>query len=75
LQGELRKIKPPSFDGENKKFEYVEAWLLEMRKYSNCITTHKMQKPELHPTTLKGRHLCGGIGLSRLRTLMRREFL
>jgi hypothetical protein len=33
LQGELRKIKPPSFDGENKKGEDVEAWLLGMRKY------------------------------------------
>jgi hypothetical protein len=33
LQGELRKIKPPSFDGENKKGEDAEAWLLRMRKY------------------------------------------
>jgi hypothetical protein len=33
LQGELRKIKPPSFDGENKKGEDAEAWLLGMRKY------------------------------------------
>jgi hypothetical protein len=33
LQEELRKIKPPSFDGENKKGEDAEAWLLGMRKY------------------------------------------
>jgi hypothetical protein len=33
LQGELRKIKPPYFDGENKKGEDEEAWLLGMRKY------------------------------------------
>jgi hypothetical protein len=33
LQGELRKIIPPSFDGEKKKGEDVEAWLLRMRKY------------------------------------------
>jgi hypothetical protein len=33
LQGKLRKIKPPSFDGENKKGEDAEAWLLGMRKY------------------------------------------
>ena len=32
-QGELRKIKPPTFDGENKNGEYVEDWLLGMRKY------------------------------------------
>jgi hypothetical protein len=33
LQGELRKIKPPTFDGDHKKGEYVEAWLFDMRKY------------------------------------------
>jgi hypothetical protein len=33
LQGELRKIKPPTFDGEHRKGEEVEAWLLGMRKY------------------------------------------
>jgi hypothetical protein len=33
LQGELRKIKPPSFDGENRMGEDVESWLLGMRKY------------------------------------------
>ena len=33
LQGELRKIKPCTFDGENKKGEDAEAWLLSMRKY------------------------------------------
>jgi len=32
LQWELRKIKPPSFDGEKKKGEDAEAWLLGMRK-------------------------------------------
>ena len=31
LQGEFRKIKPPSYDGE--KEEDVEAWLLNMIKY------------------------------------------
>ena len=31
LQGEFRKIKPPSYDGE--KEEYAEAWLLNMIKY------------------------------------------
>jgi hypothetical protein len=33
LQGELRKLKPPYFDGEHRKGEEVEAWLLGMRKY------------------------------------------
>jgi hypothetical protein len=33
LQGELRKMKPPNFNGEHRKGEEVEAWLLEMNKY------------------------------------------
>ena len=31
LQGEFRKIKPPTFDGEAK--EVTEAWLINMKKY------------------------------------------
>jgi hypothetical protein len=33
LQGEIRKLKPTSFDGDHRKEEDVEAWLLGMRKY------------------------------------------
>jgi hypothetical protein len=33
LKGEMNKIKPPTFDGEHKKDEYVEACLLGMKKY------------------------------------------
>jgi hypothetical protein len=33
LRGEMNKIKPPTFDGEHKKDEYAETWLLGMRKY------------------------------------------
>jgi hypothetical protein len=33
LQGEMNKIKTPTFDGEHKKDEYAETWLLNMRKY------------------------------------------
>jgi hypothetical protein len=32
LQDELGNIKPPTFNGEHNKGEYVEAWLLEMKK-------------------------------------------
>jgi len=32
LKGEMNNIKPPTFDGENKKDEYVETWFLGMRK-------------------------------------------
>ena len=33
LQGELRKINPPSFDGEREREDDVEAWLLGCRRY------------------------------------------
>jgi N-glycosylase/DNA lyase len=33
LHGEMNKIKPPTFDGEHKKDEDAETWLLGMRKY------------------------------------------
>jgi hypothetical protein len=33
LKGEMNKIKPPTFDGEHKKDEDAETWLLGMRKY------------------------------------------
>jgi hypothetical protein len=33
LQGELGKMKPPTFNGEHKKGEKVEASLLKMNKY------------------------------------------
>jgi hypothetical protein len=32
LKGEMNKIKPPTFDGEHKKDEYVDTWFLGMRK-------------------------------------------
>jgi hypothetical protein len=32
LKGEMNKIKPPTFDGEHKKEEDAETWLLGMRK-------------------------------------------
>jgi hypothetical protein len=33
LRGEMNNIKPPTFDGENKKYEDVETWMFGMRKY------------------------------------------
>ena len=32
LVGELRRIKPPNFDGEVKQGEYAETWLIGLRK-------------------------------------------
>ena len=33
LVGELRRIKHPTFDGEIKQGEYVEAWFIGLRKF------------------------------------------
>ena len=33
LKEEINNIKPPTFDGEHKKEEDVETWLLGMKKY------------------------------------------
>jgi hypothetical protein len=33
LRGEMNKIKPPKFDGDHKKDEDADTWLLGMRKY------------------------------------------
>jgi hypothetical protein len=33
FQGELRKLKPPSFNGEREREDDVEAWFLGLRRY------------------------------------------
>jgi hypothetical protein len=33
LKGDLRKLKPPSFDGERERENDVEAWFLGLRRY------------------------------------------
>jgi hypothetical protein len=33
LKGEMKKIKPPTFDGEHTKEEDAKTWLLGMSKY------------------------------------------
>jgi hypothetical protein len=33
IQGEMNKIKPPTFDDKHKKDEHAKTWLLGMREY------------------------------------------
>jgi hypothetical protein len=33
LKGEMRKLNPPSFDGEKKREDDVEAWFLGLKRY------------------------------------------
>jgi hypothetical protein len=37
LKGEMKKSKPPAFDGEHKKDKDDETWMLGMRK---CFQLH-----------------------------------
>ena len=46
LVGELRRIKPPTFDGEVNQGEDAEAWLLGNRNSSSCISIHLMWRQE-----------------------------
>jgi hypothetical protein len=53
LQGELRKLKPPSFGGEREREDDIEAWLLglkiyfQLHNYSSNLEA-KISKYHLH---------------------------
>jgi hypothetical protein len=68
LKGEMNKIKPPTFDGEHKKEEDDETWLLDMRKSFQLqnYSSHAEGRISIHQ--LKGKHPCGGINLCRCNT-------
>ena len=53
LQGEFRKIKPPSYDGE--KEEDAEAWLLNMIKYFQVYEYESNLKARLVVYQLQGK--------------------
>jgi hypothetical protein len=75
LQGEMNKIKLSTFDGEHKKDEDFETWLLGMRKYFNYIITLHMKKGELPSTSSREKDQCGGTSLCKYNTLMRKILL
>lgn len=47
LHGELIKIKPPTFDGENRRGEYVGSWILGRESIYSYINIHLILKLEL----------------------------
>jgi hypothetical protein len=55
LRGEMNKIKPPTFDGENKKDEEVATWLLGMRKYFQLHNYSSHAERGISIYKLKGR--------------------
>jgi hypothetical protein len=55
LRGEMKKIKPPTFDGENKKNEDEETWLLGMRKYFQLHNYSSHEKGIISIYQIKGK--------------------
>ena len=75
LQGEINKIKPPTFEGEHKKEEDAETWLLGMRKYFQLHNYYSHVEGIIPSINLRERHPCGGIILCRCNTLKRKMLL
>jgi hypothetical protein len=61
LKGQMNNIKPPTFDGEHKKGEDVETWILGMRKY---LQLHNYQLNCHLSTERKGINVVGSAGVS-----------
>ena len=55
LKGEMNNIKPPTFDGEHKKYEDVETWLLGMRKYFQLHNYYSHVEGRIAIYQLKGK--------------------
>jgi hypothetical protein len=55
LQGEMNKIKPPTFDGEHKKDEDLETWLVGMRNYFQLHNYSEQEEGRIFIYQLKGK--------------------
>jgi hypothetical protein len=55
LRGEMNKIKPPTFDGEHKKDEDEETWLMGMRKYFQLHNYSSHAKGRIYIYQIKGK--------------------
>jgi hypothetical protein len=55
LRGEMNKIKPPTFDGEHKKDEDAEIWLLGKRKYFQLHNYSSHEEGRIDIYQLKGK--------------------
>jgi hypothetical protein len=55
----MKKIKPPTFDGEHKKDEDAETWLLGMRKYFQLhnYSSHAEGRISIYQLKGKGLHV------------------
>jgi hypothetical protein len=55
LEGEFKKIKPSTFDGESRTGEEVEAWLLDIKKYFQIYNYSSNMKVRMAIYNLKGK--------------------
>ena len=55
LEGEFKKIKPATFDGESRTREEVEAWLLAIKKYFQIYNYSSNMKVRMAIYNLKGK--------------------
>jgi hypothetical protein len=55
LEGEFKKIKPSTFDGESKTGEEAEAWLLDIKKYFHIYNYSSNMKVRMAIYNLKGK--------------------
>jgi hypothetical protein len=51
----MNKIKPPTFEGEHKKNEYVETWMLGMIKYFQLHNYSSHAEGRISNYQLKGK--------------------
>jgi hypothetical protein len=55
LEGEFRKIKLATLDGESKTGEEAEAWLLDIKKYFHIYNYSRNMKVRMAIYNLKGK--------------------
>ena len=55
LEGEFKKVKPTSFDGETRTGEEAEAWLLDIKKYFQLHNYSSNMKVRMVVYNLKGK--------------------
>jgi len=71
FQGELRKINPPTLNGEHRQGEEIEAWLLEMNKYFSFHNYPSMVETNCNLSSARKGSYVVGINLRNPSTLMR----
>jgi hypothetical protein len=71
LQGEMRKLKTPSFDGEREREDDAKHGFLGSRDIFSCITIFLTLKPGLPPTIYTRNVQCGGTNLIKWNMLMK----